>query len=139
MQKRPRKIIDLDPSCVLARAGGPRHFETRVAREIFNRVREGLAAELHQETDCRSVRPTAKAVIELLARAHGEGGRFFAVEGTAGDVVSARFLQGHESIDDLDDVDPGQQGLDEIVGNHGLEYRGPRTVTTAVAGPMDSL
>jgi len=42
-----------------------------------------------------------------------------AVERTAGLVVLSGFFQRHTAIDDVDDVDAGEQGIDEIARNHG--------------------
>jgi len=57
--------------------------------------------------------PQPKAVIELLGRADREGGRFLVVERAAGGVIGAGFLERNVSIHQIDDVDPGEEVLDE--------------------------
>jgi len=79
----------------------------------------------HQETERGAVCAAAEAVVELLGRADREGGCFFAVKGAAGLVVLPSFLQRHAPIDDVDDVDAGKQGVDEIARDHGCSMINP--------------
>jgi hypothetical protein len=97
------------------------HDETGLAGELLDGVGEALAPVLDQEADCGAVSATPEAVVELLGRAHGERRRFLAVERAARLVVSARFFERDVPIDNVDDVDTGQQRLDEIVRNHVLD------------------
>jgi hypothetical protein len=63
----------------------------------------------HQEADRGAVSAAAEAVIELLGRAYRERRRLLAVKRTAGAEIGAGFLERDVAIDDVDDVDPGQQ------------------------------
>src|SRR6185437_14809589 len=69
---------------------------------------------------------TPEAMIELLLRAHPEGGGFLVVEGAAGLVLAARFLQLHARADDLHDVRAGDQLVDEALGDDGWFLTGGR-------------
>jgi hypothetical protein len=117
-QEKAGQIARLLTPLGFARPLDARHGEPHVAREILDRLGERLAGVLHEEAERRAVRPAAEAVIELLGRAHREGRRLLAVEGAAGLVVRARLLERDEPIDHLDDVDPPEQRLDEVVRNH---------------------
>ena len=68
---------------------------------------------LHEEADGIAVGPTAKAVIELLGWADRETGRFFPVERAQPQQVGAAFAQRHMTADDIDDVGPCNDFLDE--------------------------
>src|SRR6185312_5931447 len=108
----------------VARCGGRaaafvRHFQSQPARELLDGLGEGHAVVLHQKAQHRAVRAAAEAVIELLLRAHPEGGGLLVVEGTAGLVLAARFLQLHARADDLHDVRAGDQLVDEALGDDG--------------------
>src|SRR5690606_9028536 len=95
-----------------------RHLHADLLRELAHRLDEGQAAVLHQEADRVAVHAAAEAVIELLARADRERRGLLAVEGAAGEVVGAALLQRQVAFDDVDDVDPGQQVLDEGSRDH---------------------
>src|SRR6185312_16427279 len=69
---------------------------------------------------------TPEAMIELLLRAHPEGGGVLVVEGAAGLVLAARFLQLHARADDLHDVRAGDQLVDEALGDDGWFLTGGR-------------
>jgi hypothetical protein len=66
----------------------------------------------------RAMRAATEAVIKLLGRADREGRRFFVVEGAAGGVVGAGFFERNVAVDQIDDVDPGQQILDKGIRDH---------------------
>ena len=61
------------------------------------------------------MRAAAEAVIELLARADREGGRLLVVEGAAGHVVAPGLLQRDARSDHVDDIDPREQLVDEVL------------------------
>ena len=71
----------------------------------------------HQEAHRIAGGAATEAIIELLVWSHGEGGCFFLVEGAAGAVVAAGFLQGHAGINQLYQVGTGQQIMCEIFRN----------------------
>ncbi len=120
------KVLRLLAALDLSRAGlDPGHLDAHVAGELLDRFGKGLAAELHQEADRGAVGPAAEAVIELLGLAYREGGGLLTVERTAGDEVGAGLLERNEPVDDVDDVDAGQQRLYEIVWNHRLDAAHP--------------
>ncbi|MPM55420.1 hypothetical protein SDC9_102217 [bioreactor metagenome] len=89
-------------------------------RQFAHGVDETHALVFHDETDGGAVGAAAEAVVELLARADRERRRLFVVEGAAGGVIGARLLQRYVAVDQVDDVDPGQQILDEVFRDHGL-------------------
>ena len=90
-----------------------RHLHAGPRGKIFHGIDETESLIFHDEADRRTVGAAAEAVVELLGRADREGRRFFVVEGAAGGVVGAGFLEGHVAIHQFDDVDPGQQILNE--------------------------
>src|SRR5690606_13807731 len=93
-------------------------------------------AVLHQEADRRAMRAAAETVIELLGRAHRERRRLLPVERTQAEEIGARFLQPHRAPDDVDDVDPGEQILDECLRNHrrAAPMRRPRRAAPQARG-----
>ena len=103
-----------------ARRFNSRHVEPGIPRQLFDSVREGLAPILHEKSNGRSVGSASEAVIELLGGTDGEGRCFFGMKRAAGRKIGPRLFQGYIAVDDRNDVDPSQQGLDEIVGNHGF-------------------
>ncbi len=115
-----RVVLRLDSARGLALALDARHREPGVAGELLDGLGERLAAVLHQEADRGAVRAAAEAVVELLGLAHRERGCLLAVEGAAGDVVGPGLLERHVPVDHVDDVDAGEQGLDEVGRNHGV-------------------
>ena len=54
-----------------------------------------------------------KAVIELFFVAYGEGGGLFIVKRAAGLVILAGFFQRYALIDQIDNIDPAQQAINE--------------------------
>src|SRR4030065_399511 len=60
----------------------------------------------------------AEAVIELLRRADGEGGRFFVMKGAAGAEVGTRFFQLQMAMNNVDDIDAIEQIAFKGIGNH---------------------
>jgi hypothetical protein len=121
VQRERRQVRGPLAAVGFAGALDPRHLEPRVARQFLDRVGKRLAPILHQEADRRSVRAAAEAVIELLGRTDRERGRLLAMERTAGLVIRPGLLQRDVPVDQIDDVDPGKQRLDEIIRNHVLD------------------
>jgi len=58
-----------------------RHFETQPFGQRLDGFRKGQLLELHQEAERGAVRAAAEAVVELLVRAHPEGGRLLVMKG----------------------------------------------------------
>jgi hypothetical protein len=56
-------------------------------------------------------------MVKLLFLVNGKTGGFFVVEGTPSQVITAGFLKGNPSIDQVDDVDPRHQIVDECLRN----------------------
>ena len=73
---------------------------------------------LHEKSDRRPMGATSKAVVKLLGRTHGKGRRFFAVKRAEPQEISARALELHVTPHHVDDVDAGEQLLDEVLRNH---------------------
>ncbi|MCY1464609.1 hypothetical protein D9M71_826520 [compost metagenome] len=67
----------------------------------------------HQEGDGAAVRSTAEAVIELLGGTDGERGAFFVMKRAQAKQAGPALSQLHVSPDYVDDVDSGEQILDE--------------------------
>jgi len=110
--------IELAALAVLvAGAGVARHLQAGALGQLLDRVEELEAVVVHQEADRGAVRAAAEAVVELLGRRDGERRRALVVEGTARGVLPALPLQRHARADDLDDIRPGQQVVDEGVRN----------------------
>ncbi len=90
-----------------------RHIQPRHARQVLHRIAELQALVLHEKADRGAVRAAAKTVIELLTRAHREGGGFFVVERAQGLELVARTSERQASLNDLDDVRACEQVLDK--------------------------
>ncbi len=99
------------------------HLQANLVGEFLDGVDKAEAAVLHQEADRAAVHAAAEAVVKLLGRADRERGGFFAVEGAAGEVVGAALLERKIAFDDVDDVDAGQQFLDEGLWDHRARIR----------------
>ena len=74
---------------------------------------------LHQEADGIARFTATEALIDLLGRGDGEGGRLLIMEWTKTQVVGAPFLQFHKPTDDLDDIDAVLDLLYGFLRNHG--------------------
>ena len=71
----------------------------------FHRLGEGEVFDLHDEIDDAPALAAAEAVIDLLVRRDGEGGRFFAVEGAEAEQVGpALFGQAHIARDHVHNI-----------------------------------
>ena len=98
-------------------------FEARLAGEVLDGVEKAEALVLHEEADGAAVRPAAEAMVELLLAADREGGGLLVVERAAGLVVLSGLAQGDATVDEVDDVGAGEEGVDEVGGNsagHGV-------------------
>ena len=109
---------------LLARRNGNRvvilrHFQTALPREFVHGLDKAQAAVFHEEADDVAVHAAAKAMVELLRRADRKRRGFLAVERTAGEIVGAGLLERQMTLDDVNDVDAGEQVLDEGLRNHG--------------------
>ena len=85
-----------------------RNFHAGTTGQLLDRFREALMLVFHQETHRIAGGATAKAVVELLVRRHGEGRGLFLMEGAAGAVIAAGFFQGHAGVDQLHQIGAGQ-------------------------------
>src|SRR5207237_1550443 len=102
---------------------------------------EAHAVLLHQEADSVAVHAAAEAVVGLPGGADDEAGRLLAVERAQALVVDARLLERDGAAHQLDDVDAGEQVLDELAGDHGTslgrERAGRGNETSAPGGARD--
>ena len=89
------------------------HLKPDLLGQFLDGIDETQARMLHEEADGIAMSPTTKAVIELLGWADRETGRFFPVEGAEPQQVGAAFAQRHMTSDDIDDVGPCNDFLDE--------------------------
>ncbi len=94
-----------------------RHFQSEPPGERFDGFRKRQLFVLHQEAERRAVRAAAKAVIELLVRAHPERRGLLVVKRAAGLVLAPRLLQRHAAADGLDDIRVCDQLVNEALGN----------------------
>lgn len=101
----------------LFEAGLARHLEAEVCGQFLDRLGEAQAVVFHQEAQRRAVCAAAEAMVELLDRTDGERGCLFVVEGTAGVELAAGLLQWYAAADDLDDIGPREQFIDEVLGD----------------------
>ncbi len=94
-----------------------RHLESQPLGEQFHRLHELQVTVAHEKAYDRPVGAAAKAVIELLLGADGEGRRLLVVKGAAGLELAAGFLERDVGVNDFDDVRSGHQVVDEILRN----------------------
>jgi hypothetical protein len=71
------------------------------------------AAVLHHETNGITVGAATETMIKLLGGAYREGGSFFTMKWAAGAVVRTCSPEGHVALDDIDNVCPVEQFLNE--------------------------
>ena len=95
----------------------PRYFHADAGGELFHRIDEPEAVELHQEGDRGAARPASEAVVDLLLAAYAERRGLFLVERAAPEEVAAPRPQRHPGLDDVDDVHPREEVVDERRGN----------------------
>src|SRR5690606_8402533 len=97
----------------------PGHVAARLTCQLFNGFREVEPIEFLHELDDAAMGATAKAVIMLVARVrvdiHGRG--FFIVKRAAGGVVGTRFLEADARAQDIDDIEPGTEVVNELLGD----------------------
>jgi hypothetical protein len=89
------------------------HLQAVLAGQVVHRLDEAHARVLHEKADGVAMHPAAEAVIELLRRADGERGRFFAVERAQAHEVGAGLLELHIAADDFDHIGARDEFLDE--------------------------
>jgi hypothetical protein len=95
-----------------------RHLHAHGLRQVGDGVDEAHAGVFGQEADGVAAGPAAEAVVELLGRADREAGRLLGVKGAQPHQVGAAALELHVAADHVDDVDTGQQVLQEAGGDH---------------------
>jgi hypothetical protein len=86
--------------------------------QVLDRINETVTRERHQEINGGSVLAATEAVIELFDRTDRERRGFFTMEGTQAHPVGTPFSQFHVATDDIDDVNAGQQFLNEKLWDH---------------------
>ncbi len=91
-----------------------RDLHAGLLRQLFHGLAKVLALVLHQEGDRAAVGAAAEAMVELLLGADGEGGGLLVVKRATGLVVLPRLAQGDAAVDEVDDVDAGEQRIDEV-------------------------
>src|SRR5450830_1709245 len=95
-----------------------RHHHANTLRQILDRLNKTHAGVFNQKVDCRAVRTTAEAVIELLGGADRETGRFFVVERTQAHQIGPAFFQLHVTLHHVDNIDTVEQVLNKRLWNH---------------------
>ena len=111
---------------VVGPPGLARDVDAGARGQLLDRLGEAQAVVVHQEAEHGAVRAAAEAVVELLVRAHPERRRLLVVEGAAGLVFAARFLQRDARADQLDDVAARDQVIDEALRDATGHRRGRR-------------
>ena len=116
-------------------AAFPGHLASDPARELLHRLHELHVRVVHQEADRRAVRPAAEAVVELLVGDDGERRGLLVVERAARLELLAGALQGDVVLDDFDDVDAGDEVVDEGLGDPSCHVPAPPPRDPAGHGP----
>ncbi len=94
-----------------------RHLKTGALGQFFDRLTEWQVIVFHEKSDRGAMGAAAEAMIELLIRADGEGWGFFVVEGAAGLIILAGLAKLDAGADQIDNVGPRQQVVDEFGRN----------------------
>ena len=89
------------------------HGQPGVAGQFVHGLDEAHAEVLHQEVDGRAMGAAAETVVKLLGGRDGKGRRLFVVKRTQPLVIGTRLLQFDRPTHHIDDVDAGQQLLNE--------------------------
>ena len=105
-----------------------RHLETMNLGKSLNGLRETQSVIVHQETDGRPPRTTAKAVIKLLGATDREAWRFFVMERATRGVVTPRAFERDAGFDQLNEISSRQKVLYERIRNSACHV--PRTGTS---------
>ena len=90
-----------------------RDLHPDASREIVHRLEKIQAVIFHQETNGVAMRTTPKTVIKLLGGAYGERRSFFTVKRAARGVICSGFLERQSPLNDIDDIYPVKQILNE--------------------------
>ena len=110
-----------------------RHLEPEARGQFLDRLGERHVVMVHEEAEHRAVLAAAEAVIELLVRAHPEGGGLLVVERAAGLVLAPRLLQLYAGADDLHDIGAGDELVDEVLRDASHAGRRQASVSRASA------
>src|SRR5688572_8920181 len=94
----------------------PRNLNAHHARQRFHGIRKLEMIVLHQEAEGGAMRTAAEAVVKTLGRTDGKGRGFLIVKRADRLVLASRLLQLDACSQDLDDVRPGNQVVNEMLG-----------------------
>lgn len=94
------------------------HRQTDRLGQIVDGFRKGQPGVFHQKADCRAMRTTTEAMIELLSRTNGKRGALFVMKRAEPHEVRTALFQLHILADHVDDIDAVQQILQERMRNH---------------------
>src|SRR5690606_3279118 len=97
--------------------GLARHSQAGQRGQCFNRLWKVDTVVIHDEADGVAAGTAAEAVEKLFVRADAERGGLFVVKWAARGVVAATFAQRYAAVDNLDDIDPFEQVIDEGLRN----------------------
>src|SRR6185312_11455817 len=120
IERRRRIEQRVQIGVILARppiAAFVRHGQADRLRQLLDCVGKFEALVFHQKAHSTAVRTATEAVVELLGRTDVERRRAFVVERAARRPFAARALQRHARLHHVDDVDAGQQFVDETFGD----------------------
>ena len=82
-------------------------------REIGHRLQKSQTVIFDQETNGVAMCTAPKAVIKLLGRTYGERRSLLTVKGAARRVICSGFLERYVPVNDINDIDPVKQLLNE--------------------------
>jgi hypothetical protein len=92
-------------------------FQSSLPGQFLHGIDKFQPLVSHQEANGVAVSAATKTVIELLAGTDRERRGFFGVKRTAGHEFMTRPPQRHSAVDDLDEINPAEQLIEEFLGN----------------------
>ena len=95
-----------------------RHRQVGALGQKPHGLGKGQVFDLHDEVDNAAALLAAEAVVDLLVRRHGEGGRLFVVERTQAEQVAALALQGDVAGHHIHDVAAGDELVQKALIEH---------------------
>ena len=96
-------------------AGFARHVHANAIGQRFHRLGKIDILVIHDKAKRVAASATAEAIVELLIAINREGGSILVMERAACRVVFAGFLELHPPIHHLNDIDPVQKVVEELL------------------------
>ena len=111
-----------------SRAADARHLDASLTGQLLHGFRKAQPFVLHEEADRGAAAPRAEVEEHLLRRRDEERGRFLVGERRQGLELAAGAFEFQPRADHLDDIDAGDQVLDEAVWYTAAHVRSLRRV-----------